>query len=390
MAQSAKSERVNICIVGVHRSLAIRGLSPEEFIQRLASASGNQLRASIMIVGTHPTTDACTRSARFARWFHYATSIMGLTPSMAGQDILVHDGIGPAGALVCLLSRILHKKTIITVHGYWEAERELHPLPRLETLVNRICNKIVLKLADLFVVNDLGLMTCLESKGIPRKKIHLRRVFVDTSRFNQRSVRTSDAKAFRNEHGLPDKYVLYVGYLNACDGADAMCGVVDGVLASRPDTRFVFLGEGPLGTKLRDWIKNGYQDTVYLLSQLPYEQMPLLYYGAQAMVLPSRPPQAGVGRLTLEALSMQVPVVAYDVGEVRLVVRDNLTGCLVNQGDISGLVSGVCSILNDGALRAHMGETGRQLVMEQYSLDTWLRDWVSSIYRVCGIPQQSG
>jgi glycosyltransferase involved in cell wall biosynthesis len=52
-------------------------------------------------------------------------------------------------------------------------------------------------------------------------------------------------------------------------------------------------------------------------------------------------------------------VVAFDVGEVRQVVRPNETGVLIRPGDLDALADAACRLLADPRIRARMSEAAR-------------------------------
>lgn len=79
----------------------------------------------------------------------------------------------------------------------------------------------------------------------------------------------------------------------------------------------------------------GVRDAVTFCGQVPYDEMPAVYRGADAFILPSR--AEGVPRTIMEAMATGVPVVASDLPQVRNLVSDG--GYTVNVGVTRHLVS---------------------------------------------------
>ena len=50
-------------------------------------------------------------------------------------------------------------------------------------------------------------------------------------------------------------------------------------------------------------------------------------------------------------------------------VRDGLNGRLIEPGDAAGLAAAMKQLLGDAALRERMGLAGRQLVLDEFSID---------------------
>ncbi|MEW5800863.1 MAG: N-acetyl-alpha-D-glucosaminyl L-malate synthase BshA [bacterium] len=82
-------------------------------------------------------------------------------------------------------------------------------------------------------------------------------------------------------------------------------------------------------------------------------------------LLPSETESFGLA--ALEAMSCQVPVVAYRVGGLPEVVEDGRSGFLVAKGDIEAMARFALLILEDKELSQRMGERGRYLAVNRFS-----------------------
>lgn len=71
----------------------------------------------------------------------------------------------------------------------------------------------------------------------------------------------------------------------------------------------------------------------------------------------------------LEAMASGLPVVATAVGGVPEVVRDGRDGLLCTAGDRGGLARALATLAGDASLRARMGASARQRVLERFTLD---------------------
>jgi glycosyltransferase involved in cell wall biosynthesis len=70
-----------------------------------------------------------------------------------------------------------------------------------------------------------------------------------------------------------------------------------------------------------------------------------------------------------ESLACETPVVAFDVGGVRDVVRHVENGWLAPSGNVEALADGLRTFLADGELRARAGSAGRELVERELTLE---------------------
>ena len=78
-----------------------------------------------------------------------------------------------------------------------------------------------------------------------------------------------------------------------------------------------------------------------------------------------------LGMVHLEAMASGVPVVSTNVGGPRETVVEGETGFLVPPRDPGALAQAVRRLLDDPALRARMGQAGRQRMLNQFSIQVY-------------------
>jgi len=81
----------------------------------------------------------------------------------------------------------------------------------------------------------------------------------------------------------------------------------------------------------------------------------------------------------LEAMSAGIPVVATDVGGVRELVRDRITGYIIPRGNIEQLITRLRELIEFPQLREAIGRKGREHVKTHYSQEAML-DKTLAIY----------
>jgi glycosyltransferase involved in cell wall biosynthesis len=77
----------------------------------------------------------------------------------------------------------------------------------------------------------------------------------------------------------------------------------------------------------------------------------------------------GVPNVLVEALAMQVPVVASRTGGIPELIQHEVTGLLVEPADHSGLASAIERMLTDDELRAAVTAAGRVKVEQEYDIN---------------------
>jgi glycosyltransferase involved in cell wall biosynthesis len=94
---------------------------------------------------------------------------------------------------------------------------------------------------------------------------------------------------------------------------------------------------------------------------------------ADVFVLASVPRSEGAPTAIEEAMMMELPVVATDVGAVREVVEDGRTGLVVPPLDAQALAGAILRILGDHELRTSFGTRGRVRAIEHFSAEECAR-----------------
>ena len=88
----------------------------------------------------------------------------------------------------------------------------------------------------------------------------------------------------------------------------------------------------------------------------------------------------GFGRMAVDAMACGVPVVANPVGGLLEVIQPGVTGFLAEKDQVGSFVAQTSRLLDDDALRRAMGQRGRALVAERFSLERMVADY-EALYR---------
>lgn len=108
------------------------------------------------------------------------------------------------------------------------------------------------------------------------------------------------------------------------------------------------------------------------------QDIPALLTLLDVVVIPSL--EEGIPQSLTQALAMERPVVASAVGGVPEVVRDGVTGLLVPPQNPALLSEKIAFILNNPSLGVRMGQAGRRVIQERYSMESMLTQ-TENLYR---------
>ena len=97
---------------------------------------------------------------------------------------------------------------------------------------------------------------------------------------------------------------------------------------------------------------------------------------AETTVLVHTSRRESFGMVLAEGMAAGLPVIANDLGGMREVVADGVTGYLVPPGDAALLAERIDTLLADPELRRRMGVAGRERVRERFDIATRIKDYV--------------
>jgi glycosyltransferase involved in cell wall biosynthesis len=84
----------------------------------------------------------------------------------------------------------------------------------------------------------------------------------------------------------------------------------------------------------------------------------------------------------LEAMACGVPVVAFRVGGIPEIVREDVTGSLASLGDAAGMSKAICQTLADPARLSEMAANCRRIAVEEYSMETCAKRYTALYEKV--------
>ena len=96
-------------------------------------------------------------------------------------------------------------------------------------------------------------------------------------------------------------------------------------------------------------------------------EMKELYASLDLLVLPSY--AEPFGRVIIEAMAMEKPVIATRAGGAVEIVESGVTGLLVPPDDIDGRIQAILKMIEDEEGREHMGKAGRKGVENNFDIE---------------------
>jgi glycosyltransferase involved in cell wall biosynthesis len=259
-----------------------------------------------------------------------------------------------SNALGMLLQRWWPMRLVATVHGWVQHTYRTPLYYGLDRLVLPRYEKVLCVSPDLYE-------RC-RSYGVPEERCLLIENGIDTQEY-ARTRSVAEAKRFL---GIPPERQVIgaVGRLSAEKGFDLLVRAVDQLLYRERDVELLILGEGAEATRLHTLIAQlGRSGRCRLLG---HQADPKPYYEAMDVFALSSL-REGLPNVLLEALALEVPVVATAVAGVPSLIQDGHNGLLVRPGALDPLTNALARLLGDADLRARCRTAGRATVETRWS-----------------------
>ncbi len=140
-------------------------------------------------------------------------------------------------------------------------------------------------------------------------------------------------------------------------------------------------GDGEQKEELINLINRlGLQNIIYLKGRIPNNEVPKALEEMDIFCVTSVRESFGVA--VVEAMSMELPVVATDVSGFREVVEHNVTGIIVKRKNPVAIATALEKLILNEELRIKMGKNGRKRVEELYDWDKNV-DSMLEVYEAC-------
>jgi glycosyltransferase involved in cell wall biosynthesis len=133
-----------------------------------------------------------------------------------------------------------------------------------------------------------------------------------------------------------------------------------------PDMRLEIAGDGPeMAGLAQAAMAAGVSDRVTFLGWIDDVESVMSHWDIVAQ--PSL--AEGLGISALQAMALGIPVVASDVGGLREIITNDVTGFLVPPSDAQRLALRIADLARDAGLRQRIGEAARAHAAANFSLE---------------------
>lgn len=209
----------------------------------------------------------------------------------------------------------------------------------------------------------------------PEDKFSVVHSGINLGRFFNLSIDSADMK---RKLGISEGNLVVgtAGRLTHVKGHRYLIEAAGKIVDVRPDTTFVFLGDGELLDELKNMASRlGIEENVKFLGWR--SDVAEVMSTFDIFVLPSL--NEGMGRVLVEAMALGKPIVASDVGGITDLIVDGKNGFLVPTGNVETMVARIDDLLENPEKRKKMGKNGKSRSVN-YSSDLMVKK-IDRLYR---------
>jgi glycosyltransferase involved in cell wall biosynthesis len=339
----------------------IKGLDKEKYSIHAASKPDGEFGEKLVEMGIHP--EPINMGNRFN-----PLTILKLARIIRKESVnIVHSQGARADFFTRLAVKVTRRPHLLStiqmpVEGY-----DVHPLKKIIYVVlDRLSERFV----DKFIVVSENLRKTLTErhKISPDKVVTIYNgIEIDEYMPNLAEVRSQKSEV-RREFGLAgDASVIgAIGRLVWQKGFEYLIEAVPDVLREYPDAKFLIVGEGPLGDKLK--MKSGelrVEDKVIFTGFR--SDIKKILAAIDVLAMPSL--LEGLPMVLLEGMATAKPIIATKIDGIMEQISDGIEGILIPPKDPSAIAQAIIRLINDRESGRKLGLAARKRVEQKFSVE---------------------
>lgn len=269
------------------------------------------------------------------------------------DHIHAHFASHPA-AMAFVIHRLTGLPYSFTAHGS-DLHRDKHML----------CQKVAEAAFVVTIARFNQAIIIAECGENARPKVQVVHCGVDTDVFQPRQTDAS--------HG--PLHILCIGTLHEVKGQTHLIAACRLLRERGIDFVCRLVGDGPDAPMLREQVtRAGLTNAVHFEGRKTRQEVIALLNAADVVVAPSVPSRdnrrEGIPVVLMEAMAAGVPVIASDLSGIPELIEHEVSGLLVPPGDSAAIAAALERLSADSALRARLGQGGRDKVLREFDLAT--------------------
>jgi glycosyltransferase involved in cell wall biosynthesis len=223
--------------------------------------------------------------------------------------------------------------------------------------------KYNLENADFAIAGNKEAQEVLTRKGYQKEIAVIPQVGVDPELF----CKMENSEIREKLHIEKDRFV--VGFIGRLVEEKGILDLTEAVSRLKENVVLLLIGSGPLRREIIHKAKKlGIEKRVQILGQVPSSEIPQYMNSLSCLILPSltRPNwKEQFGRVLIEAMSCEVPVIGSSSGEIPNLIRD--AGMIFQEGEVGDLIEKLNLLMKDRDTREVLAKKGRERALKNFT-----------------------
>jgi glycosyltransferase involved in cell wall biosynthesis len=319
--------------------------------------------------------------------FMFSSVLLGIG-TIGKQDVIIVESPPIFLGLSGLIYKFAKKARLaLNVSDLWPESAVAMGLVRNRWIIRATVafEELLYRRSDLITGQTRGIVKNIQSR-IPNKPVALITNGVDEAGSPQDAASLAEVKRALGWQGT--LVVGYAGLHGLVYGLETLVETAQ-ILSSYRDITFVLFGDGPEKEKLVALAEERKLPNIKFYPPQSRVQILDIIRCFDATVIPLRNLKLCLGTLPskmFEAMGAGVPVVAAMLGEAQAVVNEAGAGICVPPEDAQAIADAILRLYSDPALRARMGESGRQYVKRHYNRAQIARNYEQILQKATELP----
>jgi len=289
--------------------------------------------------------------------FHFYNGLLSVIDAVRPE--LLHIDEEPYSVVTFQAMRHAKKKKIASLFFTWQNIYKRYPFPF--SAIERYNYRV----ARVAIAGNHEAKEVLRKKGFAKNIFVVPQFGVDPELYTKRA----ESRIKIKEQLFQSAHVQVIGFIGRLVEEKGILTLIEAVSKLPENCRLLLVGSGPLEKRILQMAKKlGLDQRAVLVKNVPSEQVPHYLNCLDCLVLPSltRPNwKEQFGRVLIEAMACEVPVIGSDSGEIPNVIGD--AGLIFKEGDVAGLLEKLRAILSGHHLQKEYQKRGLARVLAQFT-----------------------
>jgi len=314
-----------------------------------------------IFVSSHPLSDLKKWKQQYKINFIFSSLSKGMKIIKNEKIDIIHSNLFEPTIASSILSSLTSKPHILTIHDITPIKKEFlegwnkqKKNSRLKSFFGTSINKTILRLKH-DAIHTVSRKTKEDLENFYKNKpIHVIANSIPLK--NEEKIAT-----------IPFQFV-YIGRLVFHKNIPLVLRAIKKVMSRYPKVTLIIAGDGDYRKKLEKIVAElAIQQNVIFKGHVTEEEKQRLLASSQALVFPSL--FEGFGLVILEAFMQKTPALVSDVRPLSDIVEHKETGLVIPAHDENEWANAMENLIQDPKLALKMGEAGRKVLEERYSLE---------------------